>query len=65
MAALLTAADPSEPKRYTGPERRQGVERRQLAHRREEYRYEVEKSPRRSGKDRRRADGWDDTPLLR
>ncbi len=49
--------------RYQGPERRSGVERRKGDERREEIRWEPDKDDRRSGKDRRRHGGWDDTPL--
>ena len=38
---------------YTGPERRKG-ERRKSPDRRDDIRFELEKDPRRSGKDRRR-----------
>lgn len=48
---------------YRGPERRSGVERRQGEERREEIRWEPQKEDRRSGKDRRRHGGWDDTPV--
>jgi hypothetical protein len=42
-----------ENKPYTGPERRKG-ERRKSSDRRESIRFEPEKNPRRSGKDRRK-----------
>ena len=46
--------------RYTGPERRKG-QRREIVDRRETVRFEPEKTPRRSGKDRRRSrqDLWE------
>ena len=45
---------------YTGPERCK-IERRQNNDRREEIRFEMSKTPRRSGMDRRKANGsiWD------
>lgn len=48
---------------YRGPERRRGLDRRQGDERREEIRWEPQKEERRSGKDRRRHGGWDDTPV--
>ncbi len=45
-------ADPSKP--YTGPERRK-EQRRKRSDRREMARFEPDKTPRRSGKDRRQA----------
>ncbi|CAN5593770.1 hypothetical protein BH23PSE2_BH23PSE2_04060 [soil metagenome] len=48
---------------HRGPERRGGVERRNGEERREEIRWEPQKEDRRSGKDRRRHGGWDDTPI--
>ena len=50
----------TEDEPYTGPERRKG-QRRETVDRRENLRYEPEKEPRRSGKDRRRSthDLWD------
>jgi len=44
--------------RYMGPERRRNVERRQGHDRREMIRFELDKEDRRSGKDRRRQEGW-------
>lgn len=44
---------------YNGPERRKG-ERRKLNDRREMMRFEPSKTPRRSGKDRRKSAGKDD-----
>jgi len=46
---------------YAGPERRSGKERRSGPDRREMVRFELEKDPRRSGKDRRMKveDLWD------
>ena len=41
-----------------GPERRRNVERRQGHDRREMIRFELDKEDRRSGKDRRRQEGW-------
>jgi hypothetical protein len=54
---MTMAADKSE---YNGPERRKG-ERRKIPDRRAEIRFEPDKSPRRSGKDRRKdkQDIWD------
>ena len=46
-----------------GTERRRGNERRKTSDRREEIRFEPEKDDRRSGKDRRKHGGWDDTPV--
>jgi hypothetical protein len=43
---------------YLGPERRKNIERRQGHDRREMIRFELDKEDRRSGKDRRRQDGW-------
>jgi hypothetical protein len=45
---------------YTGPERR-AEQRRKTSDRRESIRFELEKEPRRSGKDRRRSiqDLWE------
>jgi hypothetical protein len=45
---------------YTGPERRKG-QRRKNTDRREDVRFEVDKEPRRKGKDRRRSqrDLWE------
>lgn len=48
---------------YRGPERRSGKERRQTPDRREEIRWEPGKDNRRSGKDRRKPNRWDDTPI--
>jgi len=44
--------------KYMGPERRKNVERRQNQDRREMIRFEPDKEDRRSGKDRRKQDGW-------
>jgi len=44
--------------KYMGPERRKNVERRQSQDRREMIRFEPDKEDRRSGKDRRKQDGW-------
>ncbi|ANB03260.1 hypothetical protein [Ectothiorhodospira sp. BSL-9] len=44
---------PSQP--YIGPERRKGERRKSQQDRREMFRFEPEKDPRRSGKDRRKA----------
>ena len=51
------------PERYLGPNRRKGEDRRQTANRREEFRFEPQKVERRSGKDRRKQGGWDDTQV--
>ncbi|WP_460734494.1 hypothetical protein [Lysobacter tyrosinilyticus] len=48
---------PPEP--YKGPERRKGGDRRQGNDRREMIRFELTKEDRRSGKDRRKRNGWD------
>ena len=50
----------TEDEPYTGPERRKG-QRRKLVDRRECVRFEPDKAPRRSGKDRRRStqDMWE------
>ncbi len=53
--------DNSPVRPYPGPSRRKGVDRRQTSTRREEIRFEPSKEDRRSGKDRRKHDGWDDT----
>jgi hypothetical protein len=53
----------SGPEPYRGPERRSGNDRRKTNDRREEIRFELAKEDRRSGKDRRRRSGWDDTPV--
>ena len=50
----------SEP--YSGPERRVAERRQGPNERREMVRYEINKSPRRSGKDRRTLYGWDTVP---
>ncbi|HBK55561.1 MAG TPA: hypothetical protein DDZ76_04645 [Xanthomonadales bacterium] len=42
-------------------DRRIGKERRQSSDRREEFRFEPGKENRRSGKDRRKANRWDDS----
>jgi len=44
---------------YRGLERRSGKERRQSHDRREEIRFELDKGDRRSGRDRRKHNGWD------
>ncbi len=46
----------SEVEPYTGPERRKS-ERRKNSDRRGAVRFELDKDPRRSGKDRRRSEG--------
>ncbi|MCG5509361.1 hypothetical protein [Ectothiorhodospira lacustris] len=58
MSEEPTSADNPQP--YTGPERRRG-ERRKQPDRREMIRFELEKDPRRSGRDRRkdRRDLWE------
>ena len=52
-----------DPQLAPGQERRSGVERRKATERREEIRYEPRKDPRRSGKDRRLHQTWDDRLL--
>jgi hypothetical protein len=47
---------------HRGPEQRKGKDRRSGNPRREEVRYEPAKDDRRSGKDRRKHEAWDDTP---
>ena len=49
----------SDENEYTGPERRKG-ERRKQKDRRELMRFEPNKDPRRSGKDRRKSQGSQD-----
>jgi len=44
--------------KYVGPERRKNMERRQGHDRREMIRFEPDKEDRRSGKDRRKQEGW-------
>ena len=53
--------DDKPPQPYRGPERRKGTDRRKISNRREEFRFEPQKVDRRSGKDRRKHGGWDDT----
>jgi hypothetical protein len=48
-----------EAEAYRGPERRKSGERRQGHDRREMIRFELDKEDRRSGKDRRKQNGWD------
>lgn len=48
---------------YRGPERRKGQDRRKTSDRREEIRFEPQKEDRRSGKDRRKHGGWDDSSI--
>ena len=43
---------------YLGPDRRKRGERREGQDRREMIRFEPDKDDRRSGKDRRKQDGW-------
>ena len=50
---------PQQP--YRGPNRRKGSDRRKTNDRRDEIRFEPQKDDRRSGKDRRKHGGWDDT----
>lgn len=49
-------------KPYAGPERRVAERRSGSNERREMVRYEINKSPRRSGKDRRALYGWGELP---
>ncbi len=49
-------------KAYSGPERRVADRRRGPNERRELVRYEINKNPRRSGRDRRTLYGWGDLP---
>ena len=51
-----------DPQLAPGQERRAGTERRKTADRREEIRFEM-KDPRRSGRDRRCHEGWDERVL--
>ncbi len=53
--------DNSPARSHLGPSRRKGVDRRKTSNRREEIRFEPSKEDRRSGKDRRKHLGWDDT----
>ena len=55
--------DNKTPGPYRGTERRRGNDRRKTSDRRDEIRFEPQKDDRRSGKDRRRHGGWDDTPI--
>jgi hypothetical protein len=55
--------DSKTPGPYRGPEGRKGNDRRKTSDRREEIRFEPQKDDRRSGKDRRKHGGWDDTPI--
>ena len=48
---------------YKGPDRRRANDRRKTADRREEIRFEPQKEDRRSGKDRRKHGGWDDSSI--
>ena len=48
----------SEMSTYTGKERRLAERRIEASERRELVRYEINKAPRRSGKDRRKIYGW-------
>ena len=52
---------PAQP--YRGPEQRKGTDRRETSDRRDEIRFEPQKDDRRSGKDRRKHGGWDETPV--
>lgn len=56
----MSSEESSEDEPYTGPERRK-AQRRKSVDRRESVRFEPEKDPRRSGKDRRssKQDLWD------
>ena len=47
---------------YEGPERRKSQRRIAMHERREMVRYEINKPPRRSGKERRMLHGWDALP---
>lgn len=47
---------------YSGPERRVADRRSGVNDRREMVRYEINKAPRRSGKDRRTVYGWEQVP---
>ena len=47
---------------YSGPERRVADRRSGANDRREMVRYEINKAPRRSGKDRRTVYGWEQIP---
>lgn len=55
--------DTKPPRPSVGVNRRKGVDRRTTSNRREEIRFEPNKDDRRSGKDRRKHGGWDDTPV--
>ena len=50
-----------KPQPYRGPDRRRIGDRRNTNDRRDEIRFEPQKDDRRSGKDRRRHGGWDDS----
>ena len=56
-------SDDKTPQPYRGPEHRKGQDRRKTSDRREEIRFEPQKEDRRSGKDRRKHGGWDDTSV--
>ena len=56
-------SDDKTPQPYRGPERRKGQDRRKTSDRREEIRFEPQKEDRRSGKDRRKYGGWDDSSI--
>jgi len=56
-------SDDKTPQLYRGPERRKGQDRRKTSDRREEIRFEPQKEDRRSGKDRRKHGGWDDSSI--
>jgi hypothetical protein len=47
---------------YNGPERRKSQRRVAMSERREMVRYDLNKTPRRSGKDRRALYSWDAIP---
>lgn len=47
---------------YNGPERRKSQRRVAMRERREMVRYDLNKPPRRSGKDRRALHSWDSVP---
>lgn len=50
---------------YNGPERRKVQRRVSKGERREMVRYDLDKPPRRSGKDRRALHSWDSIPSSR
>lgn len=66
MSQEVRAVPDHAPKQpYSGPERRASTERREGRDRREEIRFDLVHSDRRSGFDRRRRDSWSALPTKR